>query len=120
VYQTEAHRRDILTEPGWWHRGFPRGLGVQQKFLERVNFAGVIANGRTFRGKNGRYVTFLTLGTNYGEYIDVTVQRPFQYRDGDIVAGSGVIKHSNNSDYINCVDARLFTFSEWRREQGLG
>jgi error-prone DNA polymerase len=117
VYQTEAHRRDILTEPGWWHRGFPQGLGVQQKYLERVNFAGVIANGRTFRGKNGRYVTFLTLGTNYGEYVDVTVQRPFQYRDGDIVSGSGVIRHQNNSDYINCTDAKLWTFSQWRREQ---
>jgi len=116
VYQTEAHRRDILTEPGWWHRGFPEGLGVQQKYLERVNFAGVIANGRTFRGKNGRYVTFLTLGTNYGEYVDVTVQRPFQYRDGDIVSGSGVVRHSNNSDYINCGDAKLWTFSQWRKQ----
>ncbi len=115
VYQTEAHRRDILTEPGWWHRGFPRGLGVQQKYLERVNFAGIIANGRTFRGKTGKYVTFLTLGTNYGEYIDVTVQKPFQYRDGDIVSGSGVVRHSNNSDYINCVDAKLWNFSDWKR-----
>jgi DNA polymerase-3 subunit alpha len=115
VYQTEAHRRDILTEPGWWHRGFPQGLGVQQKYLERVNFAGVIANGRTFRGKTGRYVTFLTLGTNYGEYVDVTIQRPFQYRDGDIVSGSGVVRHQNNSDYINCTDAKLWTFSEWRK-----
>ena len=117
VYQTEAHRRNLLSEPGWWHRGFPTGLGVQQRFLERVNFAGVIANGRTFRGKNGRYVTFLTLGTNYGEYVDVTIQRPFQYRDGDIVSGSGVIRHQNNSDYINCVDARLWTFSQWKRHQ---
>ena len=116
VYQTEAHRRNILTEPGWWHRGFPEGLGVQQKYLERVNFAGVIANGRTFRGKNGRYVTFLTLGTNYGEYVDVTVQRPFTYRDGDIVSGSGVVRHSNNSDYINCGDAKLWTFSQWRKQ----
>ncbi len=115
VYQTEAHRRDILTEPGWWHRGFPQGLGVQQKYLERVNFAGVIANGRTFRGKTGRYVTFLTLGTNYGEYVDVTIQRPFHYRDGDIVSGSGVVRHQNNSDYINCTDAKLWTFSEWRK-----
>ena len=115
VYQTEAHRRDILTEPGWWHRGFPQGLGVQQKYLERVNFAGVIANGRTFRGKTGRYITFLTLGTNYGEYVDVTIQRPFQYRDGDIVSGSGVVRHQNNSDYINCTDAKLWTFSEWRK-----
>jgi DNA polymerase III alpha subunit len=113
VYQTEAHRRGIETKPGWWQRGFPKHLGVEQRFLERVNFAGVIANGRCFRGNNGRWVTFLTLGTNYGEYIDITVQRPLQYHDGDIVAGSGVVRHSNGSDYINCVEAKLYTFAEW-------
>ena len=60
-------------------------------------------------------MTFVTLGTDYGEYVDVTIQKPFKYRDGDIVAGSGVIRHSNNSDYINCVDANLYTFSQWRK-----
>ena len=49
-----------------------------------VEFAGVIANGRCYRGKKGRWVTFLDPGTNYGEYIDVVVQKPSVYRDGDI------------------------------------
>jgi hypothetical protein len=49
--------------------------------------------------------------------VDVTVQRPFTYRDGDIVSGSGVIRHQNNSDYINCTDAKLWTFSQWRKQQ---
>lgn len=115
VYQTEAHRRGIETKPGWWQKGFPKNLGIEQRFLERVNFAGVIANGRCFRGSNNRWVTFLTLGSNYGEYFDITVQRPIQYHDGDIVAGSGVVRHNNGSDYINCIDAKLYTFAEWNR-----
>ena len=115
VYQCEAHRRGLETKPGWWQHGFVPGCGVRQQWLERVEFAGVIANGRVFRGKNGRYVTFLTLGTDYGEYIDITIQRPFQYRDGDIVSGSGTIRHQNNSDYIQVTDARLSTFSDWAR-----
>jgi error-prone DNA polymerase len=113
VYQCEAHRRGIDTKPGWWQQGFVPGCGVATKFLERVRFAGVIANGRVFRGKTGRYVTFLTLGTNYGEYIDVTIQRPFAYRDGDVVAGEGVVRHSNNSDYVQTADAQLYTHQEW-------
>jgi hypothetical protein len=83
-----------------------------------VNFAGVIANGRVFRGRGNRWVTFLTLGTDYGEYIDVTIQRPFAYRDGDIVAGSGLVKHQNNSDYIQVSDQKLYTFDQWKQLQG--
>lgn len=116
VYQAEAHRRGIDTKQGWWQNSFPQQLGVQTRFLERVNFAGVIANGRCFRGRNGRWVTFLTLGSNYGEYFDVTIQRPFAYQDGDIVAGAGVIRHDNNSDYVNCTDAQLYSFAEWNRK----
>ena len=114
VYQCEAHRKGIETKPGWWQHGFIKGCGVRSNYLERVEFAGVIANGRVFRGKNGRYVTFLTLGTNYGEYIDITIQTPFAYRDGDVVAGSGMVKHSNNSDYIHTTEQKLYTLGEWR------
>ena len=114
VYR-EAHRKGIETKPGWWQNGFIPGCGVRANYLERVNFAGVIANGRVFRGRNNRYVTFLTLGTNYGEYIDVTTQKPFAYRDGDIVAGSGMVKHSNNSDYIHVTDQKLYTIGEWQK-----
>ena len=67
-----------------------------------------------FRGKNNKWVTFLTLGTDYGQYIDVTIQRPFAYRDGDVVSGSGMVKHSNNSDYIHVTDQKLYTLGEWR------
>jgi DNA polymerase III alpha subunit len=116
VYQCEAHRKGIDTKPGWWQHGFIKGCGVKQQWLERVSFAGVIANGRVFRGKGNRWVTFLTLGTNYGEYIDVTIQRPFAYRDGDVVVGSGQIKHSNNSDYIQSTDSKIYTLQEWNKK----
>jgi hypothetical protein len=114
VYQCEAHRLNIPTKSGWWWHGFPKRLGVRQQWMDRVEFAGVIANGRCYKGNKGRWITFLTLGTNYGEYIDVVVQKPFSYRDGDIVHGSGKVKHSNNSDYIDSSDVKSYTFAEWR------
>ena len=117
VYQCEAHRRGLDTKPGWWQHSFPKGMGVRQQWLDRVQFAGVIANGRVFRGRNGRWVTFLTLGTDYGEYIDITVQRPFQYRDGDIVKGSGRVRHQNNSDYIQCSDATVMTWAQYHHRE---
>ena len=114
VYQCEAHRLNIPTKSGWWWHGFPKRLGVRQQWMDRVEFSGVIANGRCYRGKKGRWVTFLTLGVDYGEYIDVVIQKPFAYRDGDIVHGSGRVKHSNNSDYIDSNDVKSYTFAEWR------
>ena len=113
VYQCEAHRRGLETKPGWWQHSFVPNCYVRQQWLERVEFAGVIANGRVFRGKNGKYVTFLTLGIDYGKYIDITIPRAFAYRDGELVHGRGVVKHQNNSDYIQTSDAKLYTIREW-------
>ena len=113
VYQCEAHRRGIETRSGWWHQGFVPNCFVRQQWLERVEFAGVIANGRVFRGSNGRWITFLTLGTDYGEYIDVHIPRAFQYRDGEVVHGQGQIRHNNNSDYILASDAKLWSIHKW-------
>ena len=88
-------------------------MGVRQQWLDRVEFAGIIANGRVFRGRNGRWVTFLTLGTDYGEYIDVVVHRPVNYRDGDVIIGQGRVRHQNNSDYIEAGAVESKTFREY-------
>ena len=114
VYQTEAHRHGLPTLHGWWKHGFIPALGVRQQWLDRVEFAGLVANGRVYKGNKGRYVTFVTLGTNFGDYIDVVIHKPFAYRDGDIIHGTGRVRHSNNSDYIDCYDAKLYTLNQWR------
>ena len=73
----------------------------------------MIANGRVFKGKNGKYVTFVTLGIGPGQYIDITVKKPFSHRDGDVISGRGKIKHHNNSDYVECQDVELHSFQNW-------
>ena len=79
---------------------------VQETWGDRVNFAGLVANGRVFRGAEGKYITFVTLGVNNGEYVDVTIKRPFSYRDHDVVVGSGRVRYNNGSAYIDCWDAQ--------------
>lgn len=114
VYQAEAHRNGVMTKPGWWRRGYPEALGTRHLFSDRVEFAGIVANGRGFRGKNGRWVTFLTLGTEPGEFIDVTVRRPVAYKDADIVYGQGRLLHQNGTDYVESVEVKTFTFQSWQ------
>ena len=84
------------------------GTYVKELYMDRVEFAGLVANGRVFKGDKGKYVTFLTLGIGNGQYIDVTIKKPFSYSDHDVVWGQGVIKHSNNSDYVECYDSEGF------------
>jgi len=117
VYQAEAQRHDIETKPGWWQNGFIKNCFVEQKWLDHVEFAGVIANGRVFKGKNGKYVTFVTLGIDYGQYIDVTIQKPFGYRDGDVVHGRGIVRTQNHSEYIQSTDVKLHNLQEWRHSK---
>lgn len=114
VYQAEAQRHGVATKPGWWRRGYPEALGTRHLFSDRVEFAGIVANGRGFRGKNGKWVTFLTLGTEPGEFIDVTVRRPVAYRDADIVYGQGRLKHQNGTDYVESYEVKTFTFKTWQ------
>jgi DNA polymerase III alpha subunit len=124
VYRTEAKRVGIpVVTPsksdqwdtpefqyrkyGWWStQSFMPGMYVRQLYMDKVEFAGMIANGRVFKGDRGKYVTFLTLGIGNGQYIDITIPRPFSYHDHDVVWGQGTIKYSNNSEYVQCYDSK--------------
>ena len=124
VYRTEAKRVGIpVVTPsksdqwdtpefqyrkyGWWStQSFMPGMYVRQLYMDKVEFAGMIANGRVFKSDRGKYVTFLTLGVGNGQYIDITIPRPFSYHDHDVVWGQGTIKYSNNSEYVQCYDSK--------------
>jgi len=67
-----------------------------------------------FRGDKGKYVTFLTLGVGNGQYIDITIKKPFSYHDHDVVWGQGTIRQSNNSEYLDVYDAKGFTLEKFK------
>jgi DNA polymerase III alpha subunit len=132
VYRTEAKRVgiDVVTPSnsdrwdtpefqyrkyGWWSRkDFMPGMYVKELYMDKVEFAGLVANGRVFKGDKGKYVTFLTLGVGNGQYIDITIKKPFSYHDHDVVWGQGTIRHSNNSDYLDVYDAKGFTLEKYK------
>ena len=90
---------------GWWsNESFLPGFYTKHLYLDRVEFCGLIANGRVYKAEKGKYVTFVTLGIDNGYYVDITVNRPFSYSDNDVVRGIGRVKHLNNSDYIEVIE----------------
>ena len=106
--QTQYKRYGYWTQPE-----FMPSMFVQETWGERINFAGLVANGRVFKGPKGHYVTFVTLGINNGEYIDITIKKPFSYRDHDVIVGSGKVKISNNSKYVECYDAKGYGIGQY-------
>ena len=133
VYRTEAKRVGInVVTPsksdqwdtpqfqyrkyGWWStKDFMPGMYVRELYMDKIEFAGMIANGRVFKGERGKYVTFLTLGVGNGEYIDITIPKPFSYHDHDVVWGQGTIRYSNNSEFLQCYDAKGFTLEKYNK-----
>jgi len=110
---TESPQQQYKRHGYWTQPEFMPNMFVQETWGDRVNFAGLVANGRVFRGEGGRYVTFVTLGVNNGEYVDVTIKKPFGYKDTDVVAGSGKVRMSNGSRYIDCWDAKGYRLDQY-------
>ena len=103
---TETPQQQYKRYGYWTQPEFMPNMFIQETWGDRVNFAGLVANGRVFRGEQGKYITFVTLGINNGEYVDVTIRKPFSYRDHDVVVGSGKVRWNNGSAYVDCWDAR--------------
>ena len=121
AYTLPKGKSDVIDDPvwqfkryGWWsHKEFLPGMGIKELFLDRVQFSGVIANGRVFRGDKGKYTTFLTLGIDNGQYIDVTIPKPVAYSDYDVVHGIGRLKHSNGTDYLEGIEWKNYRIDSY-------
>jgi DNA polymerase III subunit alpha len=132
VYKNEAKRAgwdlrelgynySLLNDPiyeykkyGWWgDADFLPGFYCNNQYLDRFEFAGLVANGRVFKGEGGKYITFLTLGVGNGKYIDLLVKGPVAYHDYDVVCGVGKVKTSNGSQYIECQNVRTLKLEKF-------
>ena len=131
VYKTEAKRvgiypkteskSDMFDDPvyqykkyGWWSsKEFLPGMFVKGTYMDHVEFAGLVANGRVFKGEKGKYVTFVTLGVDNGQYVDITVKKPFAYSDCDVIWGTGRVRHKANSDYIEVDQVKGYKIDRW-------
>lgn len=101
---------------GWWSgKEFLGGMYVKDLYMDRVEFAGLVANGRIFRSDRGQYITFVTLGVGNGQYIDITIKRAISLHAQDVIWGQGTVRHANNSDYIECYDAKSFVLESFTK-----
>lgn len=65
-----------------------------------VEFCGIVANYRVFKSKPKEYITFVTLGTGNGRYLDVVLNRAISFHEEPIIWGMGKLGYKNNSEYV--------------------
>jgi len=45
--------------------------------------------------------------------VDVTIKKPFGYRDHDVIVGSGKIRMTNGTRYIDCWEAKGYRLDRY-------
>lgn len=66
----------------------------------RVEFCGLVANYRVFKSDRKKYITFVTLGTGNGRYLDVVVPHAVSFHEHPILWGQGKLGYNNNTEYV--------------------
>ncbi len=86
-----------------WNQYARRGYWISNRFMpgmfqhksnNNIEFCGLIATGR-FHTVAGRNITFVTIGTATGEYLDVVLNGTHQFEKYDTLKGKGILQ--NNS-----------------------
>ena len=66
----------------------------------QIEFCGLVANYRVFKSAPRQYVTFVTVGTGNGRYLDVIVPHAISFHDHPVLWGLGKLDYKNNSEYV--------------------
>ena len=91
-----------------WSQYKRRGYWISNRFMpnmyqkknnDYIEFCGLIATGR-FHTVDNRNITFVTVGTSTGEYLDVILHGTHEFDKYDVLRGKG--KFQNNS--VSCVE----------------
>ena len=78
------------------------------------SFCGLIAAHRSYHKGKGEYVTFATLGTSSGEFLDVTLPGLVSLRGEAFVEGMGPVEVRNGSLSVTAASFKTLSVQEHR------
>lgn len=102
---------DLLKTGRWRSKRFIPVCQEQRK-PGQVEFCGLVANYRVFKSKPKEYITFVTLGTGNGRYLDVVLPHAVSLHDHPIVWGMGKLGYKNNTEYVTVYKSKKFKLQE--------
>ena len=102
---------DLMKTGHWRSRSF---IPVCQEIRRpgQVEFCGLVANYRVFKSKPKEYITFVTLGTGNGRYLDVVLPHAISLHEHPIIWGTGRLGYKNNTEYVTVTKHKRFKLQE--------
>jgi DNA polymerase III alpha subunit len=96
----EGHEISELMVNGKWNS--PRFIPACREIRRpgEIEFCGLIANYRVFKSGPKDYITFATVGTGNGRYLDVVLKHATGFQDHPILWGKGKLGYKDNSEYV--------------------
>lgn len=108
----EGNELNELLSQGHWHSRQFLPMCNETRRPGEVEFCGLVANYRVFKSKPREYITFITIGTGNGRYLDVIVDKAISFHDQPIIWGVGKLGYKNNSEYVTVNKHKRFKLKE--------
>jgi len=97
-----------LRKHGMWSgTDFPSGTGISYHDEGEVYFTGLIGTHRTLKQDSGNAITFTTLGTSRGSYIDIVLDGAVDLKNVVAIEGKGEVYKVFGSDAARVTKYRL-------------
>jgi len=109
---TEGRELEDLMKFGKWQSQRFVPICNEIRKPGQVEFCGLVANYRVFKSKPKEYITFVTLGTGNGRYLDVVIPHAISFHDHPIIWGTGKLGYKNNSEYVTVFKHKKFKLQD--------
>lgn len=109
---SEGGEATELADTGRWSSGRFLPLCQEVRRPGEVEFFGLVANYRVFKSSPKEYITFVTLGTGNGRYLDVIVPHAISFHDRPLLWGTGKLGYKNNSEYVTVTKHKRLTLKD--------
>jgi len=108
----EGNEINELMSKGYWHSKNFLPMCDETRKPGEVEFCGLVANYRVFKSKPKEYITFVTIGTGNGRYIDVILDRAISLHEHPIIWGVGKLGYKNNTEYVTVKKHKRFKLKD--------
>jgi hypothetical protein len=108
----EGGECEELARTGRWSSGRFIPACTEIRRPGEVEFVGLVANYRVFKSGPKDYITFATLGTGNGRYLDVLLNHAISFHDHPIVWGKGRLDYTNRSECVKVYKSKRMTLKE--------
>lgn len=110
----EGDECDELAATGRWssRRFVPACQEIRRP--GQIEFCGLVANYRVFKSGPKDYVTFVTLGTGNGRYLDVMLPHACSFSDHPVLWGTGKLDYKNRSECVKVYKSKRLTLKDIR------